>query len=216
MLITPLLVHVRDLAEFLREYSLDVDVRLTAWCGRENDSYEITVACNPWWRSSAERNVPDVEAVIRCDGVRKAHFDVAGWGWRIDNEEFVIEEDAPEIWACGGQATLFGNSPLADPIRFFISWWDLVHAIGAEQIAELDSTFVLFAQWAERVSRNASYVLLKGPRRLLEQARPLLDEQGVEYQLVGPGRRIEGLRLIGFGSSWLVCENATIEVPDTA
>lgn len=183
-----------------------------SWRANESGSYEVTLAGNPWWRPPAERQVPDVQFLVRCEGVRRAQFAASGWG--LDVDDFVIEADAPEIWACGTDATLFANSPLPDPNRFFISWWDLVHAIGAEDIAELDTTFVPFAHWAERVSTHASCTLLRGPLLLLQEARPLLEEQGVEYQMVsGPERRTEGLRLVGFGSSWLVCENATIDAP---
>ena len=203
---------MRDLAEFLREHPIDVDLRVVSWSAEADSSYNVTMAGNPWWRSSTERQVPDVQFVIRCEGVRNAHF--AASNWHIDADDLVVEEDAPEIWACGTHATLFGNSSLRDPARFFIKWWDLTHALRAEEIAELDIQFVPFAHWAERVSENPSYSLLRGPLRLLQEARPLLEEQGVEYQLIpGPDRSTKGLRLVSFGSSWLVCENAAIKVP---
>ena len=176
---------MRDLSEFLREHPVDVDLRVAHWRACDDYSYEVTLVANPWWRAPAERDVADTEILIRCEGVRGVHFQAAAWS--LEEEELVVEEDAPEIWACGTHATLFGNSPLPDPTRFFIRWWDLVHALGAEAIADLDSTFAPFAHWAERVSRNSSYTLLRGPRRLLEETQPLLKEQGVEYQLVsGP------------------------------
>jgi hypothetical protein len=205
---------LRDLAEFLREHPLDVDLRVTSWRADEDDSCTVTLVGNPWWRAPAERDVPDVEILVRCEGVRRSYFQAADWS--LQEDDLVVEADAPEIWASGTHATLFGNSPIRDPARFFISWWDLVHALGAESIADLDSTFAPFAKWAERVSSNSSYTLLKGPRRLLEKAQPLLKEQGVEYQLVsGAERSTEGLRLVAFGSSWLVCERATIDAPGT-
>ena len=49
---------------------------------------------------------------------------------------------------------------------------------------------------------------------LMEACRPLLDAQHVEYVLIaGPERRSDGLRLVWIGDTWVICSEATIELP---
>lgn len=200
-----------DLAQFLRDHPVTVDLRVLSWQAEDDYSCELKLAANPWWRPSTERAVTDVEFTIRCTGVRSTH--ITSSDWTIEDEDLLVLQDAPEVWACGTHATVFGNAPLRDPARFFVEWWDRVHELHAEDVAELHENFVPFTAWAERVSQHESYTLLRGPQRLLEEALPLLDAQGVHYALVsGPERPTTELQLVVFGPSWLVCQSATIDV----
>lgn len=171
---------------------------------------------NPWWRPDGERGAGDVRVRIVMRGVRASNIAL---GWRQSEvEELVVLTDDPRLWVYGTHATIFGNSPLPDPKRLFLEYWDLVHVtLHAEAAADIGDKFVPFTTWAARVSGNRSYELLDGPLPLMEACRPLLDAQGVDYVVLkGPERQPDDLRVVWIGESWVVCDEATIDLPSEA
>lgn len=205
-----------DLESFLAAHPLDVDVQLVSWHADDEGVLRAELEGFPWWLPRGEDAPGEVRFRIEMRGVRSSNVQLC---WRpTDIEDLGVVRDDPLLWAYGTHATIFGNSPVPDPARLFLEYWDLVHErLHARSAADLRSSFVPFTRWAARVGENRMYHLLEGPLPLMEACRPLLDAQGVQYVLItGPERRTDHLRVVWIGDWEVVCSEATIEFPDPA
>jgi hypothetical protein len=207
---------IAALESFLAAHPVDTDLRLVNWAFSAPDTLTCALEANPWWLAPSERSVPDQRIVITMGQVRSSNIAL---GWRpSDIEDLTILADDPHLWAHGTHGTIYGNSPVPDPARFFLDFWDLVH-FELHAADAVDSPFKVtsFADWAKRVTSYNTYQLLSGPLPVLTAASRLLEAQSVEYRLVaGPERSTTDLRVVWVGESWIVCGDAHVEHPAAA
>jgi len=204
------------LQDFLAEHPPDVDMRLRAWQADGADALRCVLEVNPWWREPASRGGANEQLVISFSGVCSSNVAL---GWRAaEIEDLVVLTDDPHLWPYGTHGTIFGNSRLPDPGRFFVEFSDLFyHELRAGGAVPFAFELERVRDWSERVAGYQSYQLLSGPVRILEAVRPLLDAQGVEYRLLyGPERATDHLQVAWVGESWVVCTSAEVEIEAAA
>lgn len=202
-----------SLKDFLEAHPPDVDMRLLSWHSDGPRTLRCVLEAYPWWRGEVDGPVAEVRLEIAFHHVHSSNVSL---GWRAaEVEDLAVSADDPHLWAYGTWATIFGNSRLPDPRRFFAELYDLFHhELRAGGAVAFPFENEPFAGWAARVTGSDTYKLLDGPAPMMEAACPLLDAQGVEYRLLrGAERSTDHLQVVWVGESWVVCTDAVVEHP---
>ncbi|HYW11503.1 MAG TPA: hypothetical protein VE871_06080 [Longimicrobium sp.] len=203
------------LSEFLAAHPADTLLRVIAWQSDGETHVRCVLQASPWWVDPARRLDSDGTLTIDCLGVLESEIRI---GWRAGEVEDleVIDEDHPLLWVHGAHASIYGNAPLPEPDRFFMQLADLVEGsgIGRPVMSVLDTTA---EDWRRRVAGPTPYLLLTAPQPIIDACLPFLDAQRADYSVLRPqhcSARATSLplQLVVIGESWVICQDATVEV----
>lgn len=200
-----------SLRDFLQAHPPNADFQVLSWRADGPRTLRCVLEAYPWWRGEVDGPVANERLEITFHDVHDTSVGLV-WapGWEDD---LAVKDDDPLLWPHGTHATIFGNSRMPDPRRFFAEFWDLFHVeLRAGGAVQFPFQYHSFRDWAQRVTSHDSYKLLDGPARVMEPACALLDAQSVRYRLLrGPERSTAHLQAVWIGRMWIVCRDAAVE-----
>lgn len=200
------------LADFLSQHPPDTDLTLIAWRTDGGKVARCELATSPWWVPANQRGADNGRLLITMREVANSEIVL---GWRADEiDDIAISTDDPQLWQWGRHGSIFANSAVPNPPRFYAELAGAVQELrypgGMEQVLGYER----LSDWLARLGGRPPFHVLAAPEPVIEAARPFLEAQGVEYvALFGPEPTdaARELQLVSIGESWVICGHATVQ-----
>ena len=140
---------------------------------------------------------------------------------RGQKELFRLEESLEDalLWDYGQFYEIYGDAPVADPIKFF---FDFLQGVRFDLKLARDPARYLnwkkdYKEWVNFTYQRA-YHLMTAPKPLTDLATKILDAQAIEHNvLTGPDLSDDKQRsAVWIGPSWFVVEEAEVKLASSS
>jgi hypothetical protein len=170
----------------------------------------LSLTAWPWWQKPLPH--PDARASLTLEltGILASRWPPRWGTCRIS--ELSVATSGYALRTFGPWQQVYGASPIPDPHRFFLEFYDTCISLQTVQDPLQYTGRQRFSEFERFVSKN-SYFMLDAPEEVIAAARPLLDARNVRYSCV-PGREPhpdhQKLVQVMLDDRWVVCRSATV------